>query len=71
VLSNNSFTKKLFSEKGYVVKETSLFKREKYSGKEIRKRMMQNKSWEELVPETVATVINNIDGVKRVQEASH
>ncbi len=71
VLSNNSFTKKLFSEKGYVVKKTDLFSRENYSGKEIRKRMMQNKSWEELVPETVATVINDIDGVKRVQEASH
>ena len=38
VISNNSFTKKLFSEKGYVVKETSLFKREKYSGKEIRRK---------------------------------
>ena len=70
VLSNNSFTKKLFSEKGYAVKETSLIKREKYSGKEIRKRMMQNKSWAELVPETVVTIIKDIDGVKRVQEAS-
>jgi nicotinamide-nucleotide adenylyltransferase len=71
VLSNNSFTKKLFSEKGYAVKETSLIKREKYSGREIRKRMRQNNSWEELVPETVVTIINDIDGVKRVQEGSH
>ena len=67
VLSNNSLTKKLFSEKGYVVKKTDLFSRENYSGKEIRKRMMQNKSWEKFVPEAVATIINNIDGVKRVQ----
>jgi len=71
VLSNNSFTKKLFSEKEYVVKETALIKREKYSGKEIRKRMMQNKSWEDLVPKAVVTIINDVDGVKRVQEASH
>ena len=68
VLSNNSFTKKLFSEKGYAVKETSLIKREKYSGKEIRKRMMQNKSWEKLVPEPVVTIINDIDGLRRVQD---
>jgi len=68
VLSNNSFTKKLFSEKGYAVKETSLIKREKYSGKEIRKRMMQNKSWEKLVPEPVVTIISDIDGLRRVQD---
>jgi len=67
VLSNNSLTKKLFSEKEYVVKKTDLFSRENYSGKEIRKRMMHNKSWENLVPEAVATIINNIDGLKRVQ----
>ncbi len=67
VLSNNSLTKKLFSEKGYVVKKTDLFSRENYSGKEIRKRMMQNKLWEELVPKAVSTIINNIDGVKRVK----
>jgi len=71
VLSNNSLTKKLFSEKGYIVKKTSLFKRDKYSGKEIRKRMIQNKSWEELVPKEVTTIIKDIDGIKRVQGSSH
>ena len=71
VLSNNSLTKKLFSDKRYIVKKTPLFKREKYSGKEIRKRMICNKSWKELVPEAVKIIIKDIDGVQRVQGLSH
>ena len=71
VLSNNSLTKKLFSDKRYVVKKTPLFEREKYSGKEIRKRMIYNKPWTELVPEAVKIIIKDIDGVQRVQGLSH
>jgi nicotinamide-nucleotide adenylyltransferase len=68
VLSNNSLTKKLFSEKGYKVEKTSFIKRDIYSGKEIRKRMRQNKPWEELVPKSVAQIIMDINGLQRVQE---
>jgi len=67
VISNNSFTKQLFSEKGYLVKKTSYFEREKYSGEEIRKRMINNEAWEDLVPETVAKIIKDIDGVQRLK----
>ena len=68
VLSNNALTKRLFLEKGYNVKKTAHIKREKFAGKEIRKRMIQNESWKELVPEAVVNILNDIDGVKRLHE---
>ena len=71
VISNNSFTKQLFSEKGYSVEETSHFKREKYSGKEIRRRMINNEKWEDLVPETVVKIIKDINGVQRLKKLSN
>ena len=67
VFSNNSLTAELFSEKGYKVRITPLFSREQYSGTEIRRRMAQNESWEDLVPEAVVRIIKDIHGVQRVQ----
>jgi len=71
IIANNPFTRKLFSEKGYVVKGTAFFDRKQYSGKEIRRRIIQDEPWAELVPEVVFKIINNIDGVKRVKRVSH
>lgn len=68
VLSNSSLTKRLFSEKGYIVKETSVYDRTKYSGKEIRRRMIKDEEWEDLVPEPVYKIIKEIQGVKRLKE---
>jgi len=69
-LSNNSLTRRLFSERGYIVKETPVFDRSKYSGKEIRRRMINDESWEDLVPEPVCKIIKEIDGVQRLKELS-
>jgi len=68
VLSNNALTKKLFLEKGYNVKKTAHIKREKFAGKEIRKRIIQNESWEELVPKPVVAILKDIDAVKRLHQ---
>jgi nicotinamide-nucleotide adenylyltransferase len=70
VLSNNQLTKELFSKAGYMVKETPLFNREEYSGKEIRRRIINNESWEDLVPKEVCNIIKELDGVKRVKDLS-
>lgn len=70
VLSNNSLTKRLFSKKGYVVKETPLYDRDKYSGKEIRRRIINDESWVDLVPEPVYNIIKNIGGVDRLKNLS-
>jgi len=71
IIANNPFTRKLFSEKGYLVKGTTFFNRKQYSGKEIRRRMIQDDLWTELVPEVVFKIITKIDGVNRVKSTSH
>ena len=67
VIANNPFTRKLFSEKGYVVKGTQYFDRKRYSGKEIRRRMTHDEPWEDLVPAVVADLLHTINGVSRLK----
>lgn len=67
VVANNPFTRKLFSEKGYVVKGTSYYDRKRYSGKEIRRRILEDEPWGDLVPKAVYTLIRQIDGVNRLK----
>lgn len=68
VIANNQLTKQLFFEKGYRIIETPFFDRDNLSGKEIRKRIIENKNWQELVPSAVVRTIANINGVKRLQK---
>ena len=67
VISNNSLTKKLFSEKGYVVKETPLYEKDKYSGKEIRKKIIKDEPWKNLVTHEVYNIIIKIKGIERLK----
>ena len=67
VVAHNPLTRILFDEKGYKVEIPPLYDREKYSGSEIRKRMIEGEDWESLVPEAVVKVINEIDGVRRMR----
>jgi nicotinamide-nucleotide adenylyltransferase len=71
IIANNPFTRKLFSKKGYKVKGTKYFDRKRYSGKEIRRRMIQDEPWADLVPKFVYDLICNIDGVTRLKRISH
>jgi len=68
VYSNESLTRRLFTEAGYKVKAIRFHERKLYSSTEIRKRMLENKSWEELVPKSVAAFIKEIDGVNRLRD---
>lgn len=68
VITNNSFTKKLFLEKGFNVEETPLYNKQEYSGKEIRNRIKNNQSWEHLVPEPVVDIIKKFDGPSRIKK---
>jgi nicotinamide-nucleotide adenylyltransferase len=67
VYTNNPLTKRLFLEKGYRIKGMPMYDRTIYSGREIRKKMWRDENWGKLVPEQVAEVINEIDGVKRLK----
>ena len=68
VYTNNQLTKRLFSERGYVVKSPKLYDREKYSGTKIRQMIIDGEDWTTLVPAPVVNVIEKIDGVKRLKE---
>ena len=68
VYANEPVTVRLFKESNYNVKVTALYKRNVYSGEEIRNRILENKDWEILVPKATAEVIKDIDGVARLLE---
>ncbi len=67
VYTNNPLVKRLFEEEGYEVRPPGLYKREIYSGKEIRRRMLEGEPWEHLVPKVVAEIIKEIGGVERIR----
>jgi nicotinamide-nucleotide adenylyltransferase len=67
--SNESLTKRLFSEAGYPIKEISFFDRKQYMSTVIREKMLLgDDSWMELVPKSVADFIGEIDGVNRLRD---
>ncbi len=68
--SNNPLVIDLFSEAGIKVKKSPLFQRDVYSGTEIRRRMLNDKKWQDLVPKAVVKVIKEIDGVQRLKKLS-
>lgn len=67
VYTRNPLNRRLFEEAGMKVKEQPLFDREKYSGTKIRKRMLEDQDWEELVPGGVARMVKKIGGVERLK----
>jgi len=67
VYSNNPLTRRLFEETGFEVKASPLYNRKEYAGTEVRKRMVKDKNWRSLVPEAVATIIDEIDGIERMK----
>ncbi|MCD6157411.1 MAG: nicotinamide-nucleotide adenylyltransferase [Euryarchaeota archaeon] len=68
VYSNNPLVMRLFKEEGYEVRPLGFYKREVYSGREIRRRMISGEPWEHLVPRAVVEVIKEINGVERLRE---
>ena len=70
VYSGNSLVKQLFSEEGFEVKQPPLYDRLHLSGTEVRRRILEDDDWEELVPKATADVIIEINGVERVKNLS-
>ncbi|RLF47797.1 MAG: nicotinamide-nucleotide adenylyltransferase [Thermoplasmata archaeon] len=68
IYTNNPLNIRLFKERGYEVKETPIYDKEKYSGRKIRELMINDGPWEERVPYEVARTINEIDGVNRLKQ---
>ena len=68
VYGNEPLTRRLFMEAGFDVKSIPFQKRDQYSSTEIRERMLVGKNWQSLVPKSVATFIEEIDGVQRLRD---
>jgi len=68
VHSANPLVTRLFSEAGMAVHSDAMYERERHSGTEIRRRMLEGEEWEPLVPATVVEVLSEIDGVGRLRQ---
>ena len=70
VYSGNPLVKQLFAEEGYEVKQPPLYDRLHFSGTEVRNRIIEDKNWQELVPDATVKLINEINGDKRLKNLS-
>ena len=71
VFTNNPLVQQLFLKiASKDVREVPLSNRSDYSGKEIRKRMINGKEWKDLVPSEVVELIELYQGIERIQEVS-
>lgn len=67
IFSGNPLVQRLFEEETYEVAKPPLFKREELSGTEVRRRMIADENWKSLVPKSTAEIIEEIDGIRRIQ----
>lgn len=68
--SNNPLVIQLFHEAGFEVKQSPMFNRDVLEGTEVRERMITGGDWQTLVPDAVVEVIDEIDGIERIQMVS-
>jgi len=66
VITNSPTTKKLFTKKGFEVRNTPIYNRKELSGYTIRKKMINKEPWEELLPIPVIKIIKKIKGQERL-----
>ena len=67
IFTNDTLSNYLFKRAGYKTEFVTEFNRTKYSATEVRKRMREDGDWESLVPKSVVSIINRINGVERVK----
>lgn len=67
VYTNQPFTGRLFKEAGYEVKPIPFLERERYSGAEIRRRIILGVDWSHLVPASVYKYLVSIGGAERIR----
>lgn len=66
--SNNPLVIRLFKEADVEVRQSPMFDRDKLQGSEIRDHMCQGDDWRSRVPESVIEVVEECDGVDRIQQ---
>lgn len=68
--SNNPLVIQLFIEADVEVRQTPMFNRNILKGSEIREMMVEGEDWQSHVPEAVVEVVDEINGIQRIQAIS-
>ena len=68
VYSNQPLTRRLLVEAGYEVRAIQLYERQKFEATEIRRRILENEDWSDLVPPAVYKIVKEIDGENRIKD---
>lgn len=69
VFSNSDLTRSLFKQAGYQVRRTKAYNPGEYSATEIRHRIVSDGKWRDLVPPSVARILEGIDAKSRLKNA--
>ena len=67
VYTNNPLTRLLFRDAGYSVISPRLVDRERYEGSGVRAALAEGRSWEPLVPPSVAEYLEEIHAADRLK----
>ncbi len=70
VYSGNDYVSMLLADSGCDVITPKFLEREKFNATKIRKLMIENKEWKDYVPPAIASIIEKINGIKRLQTIS-
>ncbi|AGB32993.1 nicotinamide-nucleotide adenylyltransferase [Natrinema pellirubrum DSM 15624] len=68
--SNNPLVIQLFREAGIEIRQSPMFNRDVLEGSEVRERMITDGDWQSLVPDAVVEVVEEMDGIERIQMVS-
>ena len=68
VFTNEPLTGRLLKEAGMRVEKIPMFNRTAFTATEVRKRIIEGKNWEELLPKSVAAYIKQVKGEERMRE---
>ena len=67
VFTNDEFTKTLFKKHQINVIQVILKDREKFSGTNVRQLILDDKNWQDLVPQGTRKVLDKINGADRLK----
>ncbi len=70
VFTNEPLTFRLLKEEGLKVEHVPMFSRKLYTATEVRRRLLRNSRWEDLLPKSVAAYVKQIGGDERLRDIS-
>ena len=68
VFTNEPLTGRLLKEAGMRVEKIPMFNRTAFTATEVRKRIIDGRNWEVLLPKSVAAYVKQIKGEERMRE---